>query len=80
MNKNTLFDVLGWYGTFAIMAAYFANSFGILNAHTITYQTLNASGALGIVLVSYVKRAYQPMILNVMWFLIGVVAIASLIF
>lgn len=80
MNKNTLFEILGWYGTLAIMSAYFANSFGILDAQAVAYQALNASGALGIVLVSYVKRAYQPMILNVMWFLIGIVAIGSLIF
>ena len=80
MNKNTLFELLGWYGTLAIMAAYFANSFGLLSAQTITYQGLNASGALGIVLVSYLKRAYQPMILNIMWLLIGVIALSSLIF
>lgn len=80
MNKNTFVEVLGWYGTLAIMLAYFANSFGFIDAQTIAYQALNATGAFGIVLVSYVKRAYQPMILNIMWFMIGIVALSSFIF
>jgi hypothetical protein len=80
MNKNTLFEILGWYGTLAIMLAYFANSFGFIGAQSIVYQALNATGAFGIVLVSYMKRAYQPMMLNIMWFMIGIVALSSLIF
>ena len=80
MNKNTLFEIIGWYGTIAIVFAYFANSFGWLEAQSVTYQILNASGALGIVLVSYLKSAYQPMVLNAVWFVIGLVALYSLIF
>ena len=80
MNKNTLFVILCWYGTLAIMLAYFANSFGFIGAQSIVYQALNATGAFGIVLVSYMKRAYQPMMLNIMWFMIGIVALSSLIF
>ncbi|MBP7806218.1 hypothetical protein KA057_00900 [Candidatus Gracilibacteria bacterium] len=80
MNKNTFVEVMGWYGTLAIMLAYFANSFGFIGAQSIVYQALNATGAFGIVLVSYMKRAYQPMILNIMWFVIGIVALSSLIF
>ncbi|MBP7822745.1 hypothetical protein KA050_00130 [Candidatus Gracilibacteria bacterium] len=80
MNKKMGIEALGWYGTLAIMGAYFGNSFGYLETQSITYQTLNASGALGIVLVSYMKSAYQPMVLNMMWFFIGIIALGTLIF
>jgi hypothetical protein len=36
-------------------------------------------GALGVVVVSFYKRAYQPAILNAVWACIALVALASLL-
>jgi hypothetical protein len=41
---------------------------------------LNGTGALGIVLISFHKRAYQPGVLNIIWTLIALVAIAKILF
>lgn len=79
MNSNTFWEILGWYGTVAIISAYFLNSFSVIGATSFWYQLLNTSGAIGIVVVSYKKKAYQPMILNIIWTLIGGVALTRLL-
>jgi hypothetical protein len=78
MNK-TFLEGFGWYGAVAILAAYFLNSFGVIGHDSVVYQGLNVTGAIGIVLVSYAKRAYQPMALNAIWTLIGIAALIKII-
>lgn len=70
-------ELLGWYGICAIIGAYTLVSFSLLQPTDITYQILNGTGALGIVLVSFRKRAYQPGVLNVIWTLVAMVAIIN---
>jgi hypothetical protein len=72
-------EVFGWYGMAALVAAYALVSFSALIPTSIWYQLLNGTGALGIVVVSFYKRAYQPAALNVIWTLIAVAAIIKLI-
>ncbi len=72
---KTLFEILGWYGTVAILAAYALVSFSIISPDNVWYQILNGTGAVGIVVVSYYKRAYQPAVLNLVWAGIALVAL-----
>jgi hypothetical protein len=76
--KNRLLEIFGWYGTIAIVGAYFLVSTGFIASNSLIYQALNASGSLGIVFVSYKKRAFQPAVLNVIWLLIALYAIAMI--
>jgi multidrug transporter EmrE-like cation transporter len=76
--KNFM-ELFGWYGTIAIVTAYALVSFSVLQSTDIAYQILNGTGALGIVLVSFRKRAYQPGVLNIIWTLIAVVAIFKIL-
>jgi len=73
-------ELFGWYGTVAIVLAYAMVSFSLLQPTDIVYQVLNGTGALGIVLISFYKRAYQPGVLNIIWTLIAIVAIAKILF
>ena len=73
-------ELFGWYGTIAIVAAYALVSFSILPPSSLIYQLLNGTGSLGIVLVSFHKRAYQPGVLNIVWALIAVIAIIKILF
>ncbi|MBN1566916.1 MAG: hypothetical protein JXA73_03660 [Acidobacteria bacterium] len=66
----------GWYGMGAIVLAYALASFSVIEATGLIFQILNGTGALGIVFVSFYKKAYQPGVLNLIWVLIAVVAIA----
>lgn len=73
-------EIYGWYGAIAIIAAYALVSFSLIQPTSLTYQTLNVTGALGIALVSFYKKAYQPGILNMVWAIIAVVAITKMLF
>jgi len=67
-------NALGWYGTVAILAAYALSSFDLLEKG-IPYQLLNLTGAAGVGLVCWVKRAWQPLGLEVAWALVAAVAL-----
>ncbi len=77
---NKFIEVFGWYGTVAIILAYALVSFSVLPPQSIWYQILNGTGALGIVIVSFNKKAHQPGVLNVIWTLIAIVAILKILF
>lgn len=71
-------EVVGWYGTVAIIGAYGLSSFGLISPHNMWYQLLNLTGALGIVVISLTKKAYQPAVLNIIWTIIALIAIVQL--
>jgi hypothetical protein len=73
-------DVFGWYGMSAIVLAYALVSFSVLSSESLWFQLLNASGALGLVAVSFSKKAYQPGVLNIIWTTIAIVAIIRIVF
>ena len=78
--KHKLIEIFGWYGMVAIIGAYALSSFGVLEPNTLLYQLLNLSGAVGIVCVSFTKKAYQPGVLNTIWAVIASLAIGRLLF
>ena len=68
-------ELLGWYGTIAIILAYALVSFSALEPTSIWYQLLNGTGAIGIVFSSLYKKDYQPAVLNLFWALIAFAAL-----
>ena len=78
-SKVPLVEAFGWYGALGLLAAYALSSFGILSQESVWYQILNITAALGIVAVSLYKRAYQPGILNIIWAIIGLVALMNIL-
>ena len=78
--KKSGIQIFGWYGTIAIVGAYFLVSFAIISADSLLYQLLNLTGAIGIVAVSLAKDDKQPAVLNIFWALIALVAIIGIIF
>lgn len=76
--KKLLIEMVGWYGTIAIVGAYALNSFSVIQANTLLYQLLNMTGAIGIVIVSFSKKSYQPGVLNSIWTIIAAVAIIKM--
>ena len=71
-------SIWGWYGVFAIFGAYYALSMDHLEKHLI-FQFLNASGAIGLAVVCFMKRTWQPFALNVAWSAIACYAIWNLL-
>ncbi len=79
MNQKLLDESIGWYGASAIMLAYALVSFNVISPSTFLYQLLNATGALGIVYISFKKKVYQPGVLNIIWAIIAAIAIVRLL-
>ena len=78
MNK-IIDETIGWYGTFAILIAYALVSFNYLSSSTLLYQILNGTGALGLIFISFKKKAYQPGVLNIIWAIIALIAIINML-
>lgn len=75
-----LIEIIGWYGTVAIVGGYALNSFNIIGSNSLLYQILNLTGAIGIVALSLSKKAYQPATLNAIWTIIALIAIIKIAF
>lgn len=77
--SSTIIEIVGWYGVVAILGAYALVSFQILSSTDFLFQLLNATGAIGVVLISLSKKNYQPAVLNIIWTLIAIVAIIKIV-
>ena len=74
--KHKAENYFGWYGVLAILLAYLLVSFNVIAPKTLSYQLLNLTGALGIVVEALSKKDAQPAVLNIIW---AVIAVASII-
>jgi len=79
MKPKIIDEIIGWWGAGAIVLAYALVSFDYLSVSTYLYQLLNGTGAVGIVYISFKKKAYQPGVLNIVWVIIAVIAIIRLL-
>ena len=77
--KNKLNSIVGWYGVIAVLVAYMLVSFSFVSSHSLAYQMLNFTGALGITIETFSKKDYQPFWLNLIWAGIALVAIVNII-
>lgn len=77
--SNRTFEILGWYGASAIMAAYFLNSFNWLDANTAGYQLLNLTGAIGMGAIGWHKKVNPSVAINLIWAVIALVAVARIV-
>jgi len=77
--KKVIDESIGWYGTIAIVLAYALLSFDFISSSSFWYQIMNGTGAIGIVYISFKKKAYQPGVLNIIWAVIAFIAIVRLL-
>jgi hypothetical protein len=77
--KTKLAEAFGWYGVVAIVSAYALINFNILSVNNIWYQTLNLTGALGIIFDAFNQRNWQPAVLNIIWAAIATIAIIKIL-
>ena len=72
-----LWNTLGWLGVLCILAAYALITFGLVTSDALTYILLNLFGALGIIVSSYKKKDFQPVVLNSVWLLIALIGLVN---
>lgn len=73
-----LHDVVGWYGSLAIVSGYFLSSFDIVNANSFLFQFINLTGASGLLYLGYKRNVKESMFLNTFWVIIGLVSIGRI--
>ncbi len=73
-----LLEIFGWYGAIAILSAYALVSFNVVPADGWAYQLLNLTGAIGVMIISFIKQARQPALLNLVWALVAFIALIGL--
>ena len=76
--RKNLIEAVGWYGAAAVLLAYALVSFNIISPHGWIYQLLNFTGAAGVLVISYMKHAKQPALLNFVWAIVAFVALVQL--
>lgn len=79
METKIVDEVIGWIGMSIILLAYVLISFGVLFPSSLLYQILNVIGSIGILYISFKKKAYQPAVLNVIWVIVALIAIIAMI-
>ena len=72
---HLLAESLGWYGVIAIVGTYAASALGWTNPSTPIYQWLNLTGALAIALDAYHDKNVQPVVLNIIWAIVALIAL-----
>ncbi len=72
-------EVLGWFGTFLIVLAYGLNTFGKLTASDPAYHVMNFVGAGLVGYITYKRRDYEPLTLQVVWCLVAIVALSGML-
>ena len=68
-------EIVGWMGAALILLAYLLLSAGKFTGQSLVYQGMNVVGAAGFVVNGWWHRAMPSASLNVVWALIGAVAL-----
>ena len=71
-------EVVGWAGAALILLAYLLLSMGKLTGQSLAYQAMNVAGAAGFIVNGWWHGAIPSAVLNVIWMLIGAVALVRL--
>jgi len=79
MIHKKLIEIFGWYGITAVLLAYSLITLKILLSHSIIYLILNLTGAAGILVQSYLKKDYPPVVLNILWMTIALIGLIKLL-
>lgn len=66
-------ELVGWYGTLAVLLAYALIGFNVLSTESLFYLTLNFTGALGLFFIALKKKIYLISAFYLIWAIIGLI-------
>ena len=76
---DKLLDILGWVGTALILIGYGLFTTGIV-PNVIVYHFLNLIGSVGVAAISYRRKVWQPVVINITFAIFAIVAITKYFF
>ena len=69
--KLKFVEAFGWIASLMILGAYALTTLGLISPTDPRTHALNLVGAIGIGTVTFVKKAYQSVLLNLVWALVA---------
>ncbi len=72
-----LIEIIGWIGSVLIVGAYFLNINGRLKSTSPVYILSNLIGGIFFTINTFQHRAYPSMVVNIIWVIIAIAAIAK---
>ena len=72
--KEKLPDIIGWTGSISVLSAYIL-LISKVDIDPIALDALNIFGSGAVGYICYLKKAWQPLFLNISWFIAGGVSI-----
>lgn len=79
LSRNQIAESLGWIGASALLGSYALLSFDVINVDSLLYHGLMLAGAVGLAVVTYRHKAFQSFIVNSVFSIIALIAIARLL-
>jgi multidrug transporter EmrE-like cation transporter len=73
-----MIELVGWIGSALILIAYFLVSTKRIPVCSVWYPCLNGIGSVGIIINTFYKQAWPPLVLNVLWTLIAIWSLFAL--
>jgi len=84
MNKqqssNIILEILGWIGVIFVLGSYCLLAMGIIDGNSWIYHVLVLAGSIFIAAISYKKRIFQPMVLNLCFSAFALIALMRILF
>lgn len=78
--KSRILEISGWIGVILVLSSYALLSLGIVDGQSLIYHGLILVGSLGLVVISWYKRVFQPALLNIVFCVLAVVAIIRILY
>ena len=73
-------EIAGWIGVVFILGSYCLLATGVIDGNSWVYHALVLAGSLFVAAISYKKQAFQPMVLNVCFSVLALIALARIAF
>ncbi len=80
MDYTLPIDILGWIGSAEVIAAFALNSFQKIRSDSKTFQWLNLTGGVFLIIYTIHHGAYASAVINIVWVVIAVGAILQALF
>jgi len=75
MEDKLIIEIIGWLGVIFYVIAYFLLTIGLMKADGYRFHFLNMLGAAGLITVSAYYGDRPNLVVNVIWFAIGIFAV-----
>ena len=76
--KEAFYEVVGWLGAAIVLLGYALLSLDVIKGDAIFYHFLMLCGSIGLAIITYHRRTYQPMVVNLVFCFFAAVALIRL--